>query len=253
MASNRFEIPGLVVFANERNMRVFFNTVVFPADHSIKALPVTAQREILELYTSSGTEPRTAVESANREAMVDFCRQIEFWMGEVVRVAMSPLEARCAELLADHREADSLAAVLSDLAGNNVGKGTRQVVHIEGADPVQELKGYIEAMWEVGAMLQSRGLHSDLRFDNDKLQAYLGYLDRSVAPDQASRIYLEMRRFPKEMLRFSGMLSAAQLIELLEAHLLAGVRTLGVVGPEIEGKLRGMGQIGEPPCKPPLP
>jgi hypothetical protein len=217
MTSNCREIPGLVAFANERGMRIFFNTVVFPASHSIKALPVDVQREILELYANCNPQPRTEVEYANRMAVEGVCRQIKFWMKEEPSAERRPLEERCAELLACCGESSPVACLLSDLAGDNVGTGAG-ITHIEAADPVQELKGYYQAVWTVGGMLQSSGLLANLRFDQNDLRAFLDYLDRSVGPEQARKILLESRRFSKQILRYCGTLSAEKLIELVESH-----------------------------------
>jgi MoaA/NifB/PqqE/SkfB family radical SAM enzyme len=216
MTSNCREIPGLVAFANERGMRIFFNTVVFPADHSIMTLPLEVQRELVDLYRKSNPQPQTEIESANFKAIEGLCRQIKFWMKEEPSAARPPLEQRCAELLANRGESGSVACVLSDLAGDNVGTGAG-FVHIEGADPVHELKAYCLAVCTVGCLLQSSGLLADLRFDQDDLQVLLRYLDRSVSPQKARRIQFELRRFPKQTLRYCGTFSAERLIELLDA------------------------------------
>ena len=217
MTSNCREIPGLVAFANERGIRIFFNTVVFPAAHSIKALPMAVQRELLDLYGACNPQPNTEIESANRKAVEGLCRQIKFWMKEEPSAPRPPLEERCAELLASRRESGPLACVLADLAGDNVGTGSG-LVHVEGADPVQELKGYYRALWAVGGMLQSSGLLANLRFEQDNLQVFLRYLDRSVGPERALRIQFESRRFSRQMLSYCGSLSAENLIELVESN-----------------------------------
>ena len=80
MVSNWREIPDLVAFANQRGIQVLFNTVVFPVDHSLKALPRNQQVEILDLYRSAKPTPRNRVEVANHAALEDFCCQIEYWM-----------------------------------------------------------------------------------------------------------------------------------------------------------------------------
>jgi len=211
MASNCREIPGLVAFANERGMRVFFNTVIFPASHSIKALPLAEQREILDLYSNFDPKPRTALEIDNREAIEGVCRQIKYWMRE------DPSE-RCAELLAERKESDSVARLLSDLARNNLEKGAESLVNIEGTDPVHELRGYVQAIWEVGGMLQTSGLLKDLNFDRDALQVFIRHIECNMGPEQAREVYLGMRRDPNEILRFSGKVTAPKLMELIESH-----------------------------------
>jgi hypothetical protein len=222
MTSNYREIPGLVAFANERGMRIFFNTVVFPAAQSIKALPLGAQREILDHYRKCNLQPQTEIESANRKALEGLCRQIEFWMNEEPSTARPELERLCAELLASGAESGSVACVLSDLAGITVRTGG----HKEETDPVHELKGYYRAIWSVGGRLQSSGMLVNLRFDQDDLQVFLRYLDNRVGPDQARRLQLESRRFSRQMLSYCGSLSAEKLIELVESNLAPSARSV---------------------------
>ena len=214
MTSNYREIPGLVAFANERGMRIFFNTVVFPAEQSIKALPPAVQREILDLYGNCNPQPHTEIESANHRAVAGLCRQIEFWMNEEPSAARPPLEGRCAELLASCAESGFVACVLADLAGKPVGAASQ----IEETDPIHELKGYYQAIWVVGGMLQLSGMLANLRFDQDDLQVFLRYLDNRVGPEQARKIQRESRRFSRQMLSYCGSLSAEKLIELMESH-----------------------------------
>ena len=218
MTTNCREIPELVSFANERGMRVFFNTVVYPLAHSLKASPLTLKRELLDLYGSSNPEPRSEIERANREAVQGLCRQIQYWIKEDSSAARPPVHAVCSELLAIRKEFDSVACVLSDLAGNNAKAGSERVVYIEGVDPVRELKSYFHAVWEVGGMLQSAGLLSDLRFDGAERWVFLSYLESNVGAERARKIHLDTRRFAREILHFCGTLSAQKLIELFELH-----------------------------------
>jgi hypothetical protein len=225
MTSNYREIPGLVEFANERGMRIFFNTVVFPAAQSIKALPPAVQREILDLYVNCELPSQTEIESANCKALEGLCRQIEFWMREEPPTARPRLERHCAELLTSGAQSDAVACVLADLAGNTV----RADGPIEATDPVHELKGYYRAIWSVGGMLQSSGMLSDLRFDCHELQVFLLYLDNRVGPEQARRLHLETRRFSRQMLSYCGNLSGERLIEIVESHLApAGLADAGI-------------------------
>lgn len=217
MTSNWREIPELVSFANERGMRVFFNTVVFPAAYSLKASPRSMQREIAELYRSSLPGPRTEIESANRDVLEGFCRQIEYWMGEGAAAARPPEDQKCAELLVSHGGSAAVRAVLSDLAGNEMETIEPPLVHIQAADPVELLKAHHRAIWEVGRMLQSSGFLADLCFDPRELEEFLPCFD-GMSPQEARQIHLEMRRFPKETLRFCGTLPARKLIELLESY-----------------------------------
>ena len=53
----------------------------------------------------------------------------------------------------------------------------------------------------------------NVRFDAVDLRVFLDYLDSKVSANQARWMYPEMRRFPKEMLRFCGKLCQFELIE----------------------------------------
>jgi MoaA/NifB/PqqE/SkfB family radical SAM enzyme len=221
MTSNYREIPGLVAFANERGMRILFNTVVFPAAQSIKASPLALQREVLDLYSKCNHQPHTEIESENCKALEGFCRQLEFWMKDESSTARPRLERLCAEMLASGAESGPVACVLSDLAGNAV----RSAGHIEETDLVHELKGYYRAIWLVGGMLQSAGMLANLRFDQEDLQVFLLYLDSKLGPEQARRLQLETRRFSRQMLSYCGTLSAEKLIELVESNLAPDARS----------------------------
>ena len=74
MVSNWREIPEVISWASRLGMRVFLNTVVFPAAHSLKALQVTAQREVIEVYRSWSPELRSEVDYANRETLLELIR-----------------------------------------------------------------------------------------------------------------------------------------------------------------------------------
>src|SRR5262249_32000468 len=114
------------------------------------------------------------------------------------------------------------AAVLSDLAGNKT-KAQGQFVEIDLSNSLQEFRAYLQAIWEVGGKLRAEGVMPDssLRFDPEDLQIFLGYLDSKVSPNQARRMYTEMRRFPNEMLQYCGSLRGPKLIELVESFLRA--------------------------------
>jgi hypothetical protein len=92
------------------------------------------------------------------------------------------------------------------------------LIDIEMHDPLQMLKWYFEAVWEVGGVLQSEGMLPLLKFDAEELRSLLNHLDCKVGREQARGIYLEARRFPNEVLNFAGSLSGLQFYELIESH-----------------------------------
>jgi molybdenum cofactor biosynthesis enzyme MoaA len=219
MGMNALEMPGLVEFANERGVRVHFNTVVFPEAHSIKALPLERQREILELYRSSLIEGKDDIERDNWAALKGFSRQIEFWMGAQDAVAndaadLNPFAKRCAEMLASGSGAGSLPLLLRDLV-----HGPSDLVQFGSGDAVADLVAYYEALWDLGESLAGEGLLQGTRYDRREEEEFLQRLRRDVSASQARKIYREARRFPKILLQYVGTLTAQQLIELQDEHL----------------------------------
>jgi len=229
IVSNWREMPELVSFANRRGMRIFLNTVVFPAVHSLKTLPVATQREVLEVYRAYRPELRSEIEYINREALESFCRQIDFWIAESTlgpseEGPRSPLEKRYIGLLASHETSASARCFLSDLLGGT-GRPEGPAASETAEDPVRELRGYFQAIWEVGATLQSEGLLERLNFDNNELVSFLQLVEGRVSPDEAGRILYEVRRFSGQMLQFAGSVTGLRMFEMLEQHLSAGAAT----------------------------
>jgi MoaA/NifB/PqqE/SkfB family radical SAM enzyme len=230
MVSNWREIPEVISYASRRGIRIFLNTVVFPAAHSLKALPVTAQREVLEVYRAYRPELRNEIEHANREALESFCRQIDYWIAESTPAPgeegpRSPLEKRYTELLASHAVSPSEKCFLSDLLGKTGRVEGQVLANLSAADPVRELRDYFQAVWQVGATLQSEGLLGQLNFDHKELGNLVHYLDGSVSPDRAGRILHEARRFSGQMLQFAGSVTGSRMIEMMEQHLSTGAAT----------------------------
>ena len=79
MALNARQIPDIVDFANARGMRVFFNTVTFPMEASLKFLPVPEQTGLASLYRAALKRGGNEVESANYLALEGLSRQVESW------------------------------------------------------------------------------------------------------------------------------------------------------------------------------
>jgi MoaA/NifB/PqqE/SkfB family radical SAM enzyme len=79
MVSNWHEIPEIIAFANQRELTVYFNTVINPWELSLKYLPPEKQREVVNLYRSSVQSASNALESANWRFLLDLANQIEVW------------------------------------------------------------------------------------------------------------------------------------------------------------------------------
>ncbi len=223
MVSNALEIPGLVDFATESGVRVYFNTVVFPQAHSLRGLPADRKREILALYRAGTGKSNGRVAEWNRNALEDLCRQIEFWLKEedIEIPEMDPLQTRCANLLTGDSISTPLRNLLIDVVYTRSHIEASDLVQLTEVGPVEELKAYFKALWELGALLEAEGLLPGTRFDREQELLFLEHLHREVEPAQARRIYDEARPFSKMMLRFVGTMSAAQLTELVQSHVAA--------------------------------
>jgi MoaA/NifB/PqqE/SkfB family radical SAM enzyme len=225
MVSNAAELPGLVEFASERGAQVYFNTVVFPASHSIKALPADRQREVLAQIREVRREPRGAFGKKNLAALEDFCRQIEFWIGEQesgagVQIApASPFLKRCAELLAADTLPVGCRVLLRDLMNDSRDSQGDSLVQVEAGSPVERLSGYFRALWWLGSVLEGEGMLPNTHFDPDQERLFLAQVCGEMAPEHAQKIYLEVRRFPKIVLGLVGTTSASKLGDMLDAHL----------------------------------
>jgi len=226
MVSNAAELPGLVEFASERGAHIFFNTVVFPASHSIKALPANRQREILGQLREGRREPKGAFGKKNLEALDDFCRQIEFWIGEQESgvaeqesIPATPFLKRCAELLASDTLPAGCHLLLRDLMNDSRNPQGDSLIQIEAENPVEKLSGYFRALWHLGSVLEGEGMLPNTHFDPDQERLFLAQVSGEMAPDQAQKIYLEIRRFPKIVLGLVGTTSATRLGEMLDSHL----------------------------------
>ena len=221
MVSNAAELPGLVEFASDRGAYVYFNTVVFPASHSIKALPVDRQRKILGQIRNGRRDPRGALDKRNLEALEDFCRQIEFWIGEQERkiIAMTAFQQRCAELLASQSIPAGCSSLLRDLIDDTGDPPGDSLVHVEEANPIELLKGYFRALWYVGSVLEREGMLPNTHFDPEQERLFLAHLNEAITLAHARKIYPEIRRFPKITLGLVGTTSASRLVDMMFAHI----------------------------------
>lgn len=221
MPLNAEEMPGLVRFATDRGVRVTFNNLVFPAEHSLKSLPEAKLRELLTLYREHGPQEPGEVAEANRTSLEGLCSQIEFWIEERGTAAGDALAERCGKLLADPSTPQRLQPILRDLQG----PAAEGLVSVEMlADPIETLASYYEAIWEVGAVLRSEGVLETGDFDGQEGAKVVRYL-RSISPQRATRVYKEARRFPRYLLAMAGTAPADRMIQAVEEHF--GVGTAG--------------------------
>lgn len=82
MVINRWEIPGIVAFANERNIHTFFNTVWWPEEQSLRFLKYEELNELIKFYEQNLPLRRTPTEIDNYEYFMGFLNQVRFWRDE---------------------------------------------------------------------------------------------------------------------------------------------------------------------------
>jgi hypothetical protein len=223
MHSNAAELPGLIRFASERGVRILFNIVVFPAEHSLKSLPAAAQRHLVAAYRQAMPSSCDGIEQENWKVLEDLCRQIESWaaeqeVSEPQSAESNPMLLRCAELLAAEPASSATAMALRDLVRDGRGNAEEDLVQLGTATRLAGLKAYYSAIWRVGRQLASEGLLPGLHFDGKDEAIFLDYLQASVDEEQARRMYAESRRMVRFMLQYVGTLDGAGLIELTSAH-----------------------------------
>ena len=220
MTSNAEELPGLVEFASRRGVRVFFNTVVYPASHSIKTLQADRQREIVGRIRRGRREPWNAVDKWNLDALEDFCRQIEFWIEEQEPKTgvMTPFLKRCAELRASGSLPGKCDVVLNDLMNDVRDREDEPLARSEGASPVAKLMEYFRALWYLGSLLEREGMLPGTHFDPEQERLLLARVSEKIGPAHAQKIYIEARRFPKILLELIGTTHASKLGDMLDTH-----------------------------------
>lgn len=79
MVNNWPGIPDLVNFANERDAHIYFNTVTYPSEQSIRSLTRKQKHEVVSHLRGSLRNAQTDSQARNFRAVEDLCRQIDAW------------------------------------------------------------------------------------------------------------------------------------------------------------------------------
>jgi len=215
MISNAREMPKLVSFANERGIKVFFNTVVFPLEQSIRSLPHVEQRELAQLYRTELSEPSNDIEKSNRAALLDVAHQIEYWADQFQTEydERQRFKAICDSFLDAGARNRALPIMASDLNGTlPCSMADVAAQHVD--DPIETLVDYYGAMWNVGSVALSQGLLANVVYEPATLQALLAYLRPKLTDDIALTILREIRVSLLSTMVHVGTFSIETLIDL---------------------------------------
>jgi MoaA/NifB/PqqE/SkfB family radical SAM enzyme len=115
MVINRYEMPGLIQFANDRNIGIYFNTVWWPEDQSLRFLDYNGLDELIRFYEANLPANETPVEKINYDYFIGFINQVKFWKTEkdipgTAEVIPQVLKDSLAKILAQQQPERSLIA-----------------------------------------------------------------------------------------------------------------------------------------------
>jgi len=73
------EIPEFVRFCNEKEIRLYILTVIYPPDSTLMTLPGEELAEIIAYYQSFQFKPETRVQEENVSSFLDLINRLEDW------------------------------------------------------------------------------------------------------------------------------------------------------------------------------
>jgi len=82
MTVNWHEMPDLVKHCDERDIRIYFNTVVFPRDCSLQSFSSEKLDEVISHFASYDAEPKSKHQQENRAVFNDLVHQVTAWRDE---------------------------------------------------------------------------------------------------------------------------------------------------------------------------
>jgi MoaA/NifB/PqqE/SkfB family radical SAM enzyme len=82
MVSNWSGIPDIIAWANAGGIHVFFTTVTYPENESLKFMAAPDQERVAEHLSRGVGNAKNKTESANYRALEDLRQQVETWMAE---------------------------------------------------------------------------------------------------------------------------------------------------------------------------
>jgi MoaA/NifB/PqqE/SkfB family radical SAM enzyme len=114
MTVNWKELPGLVAYCSDRDIRVFFNTVLYPYHLSLRSLRAAELDRVIEHLTYSRPDAVTEIERDNRSAVVDLIRQLRAWRALQAELE-NDAQRRPRDLAARSVEPSASSSVRNDL------------------------------------------------------------------------------------------------------------------------------------------
>ncbi|NSW45214.1 MAG: radical SAM protein [Bacteroidales bacterium] len=79
MQQNYPQIPELIKYLNNQNIRIHFNQVIFPPYSALWSSDESILNRIIELYQKERLETNTTIQQGNNQAWNDFINQIKQW------------------------------------------------------------------------------------------------------------------------------------------------------------------------------
>ena len=216
MTLNWRELPSIVDFVDDHGMTLFFNTVVFPLEISLKGLRVREQAEIIEFLRSAMKPATTARQASNQQALEDLCRQVEHWMVENAGSPAYGLQEQCRkyseECSTDQEPVlRALFSVLGSEGMTEQGVVTALSVH-DGDDPRLNLRQLYTAIWTAGRMLVENGRLTGTYNEKD-LRELLELMESSFPEQMLPSIYAQSKRYAREILRVAGTASPGWFVD----------------------------------------
>ena len=82
MVINRYEMPDIIEFANQRKIGIFFNTVWWPEEESLRFMSYKDLDELIQFYEARLPQRHTNIEKINYDYFIGFINQLKFWKTE---------------------------------------------------------------------------------------------------------------------------------------------------------------------------
>ena len=221
MRPNWRELPAIVDFANAKGMTLFFNTVMFPLDMSLKSLRVQEKQELIEFLRGAMKPPANATQATNQQAVEDLCRQVEHWMVENAGSPAYGLQEQCQkyseECSAEQRPV--LCALFSVL--DTEGMTQQEVVTAlsvhDGPDPRLNMRHLYTAIWTAGRMLVENGRLTGT-YNENSLRELLDLMESNLQEQMLPAIYTGSKRYVREILRVAGTASPRWFVDQMKGR-----------------------------------